>query len=319
MSNGVELFERMLVTSHSPLFRLEADAQVQPLHAPLLHVSIDGFIDAGQVRGQITRHILDTLEHQVVASFDMDQLIDYRSRRPTMTFDTDHWVDYADPSLILYRVLDTSGTPFLLLHGDEPDYRWEAFATAVHQLCLAFGVRTVVSAHGIPMAVPHTRPVSMTKFASDSDLISGNQPMFGQVKVPASAESLLHLRLGQEGLATYGLAVHVPHYLAESSFGDAAVAALDTYLGMTELEMPTTDLVTAAGVNRAEITEQVAAAPEIGEAVVELEKRYDQFLEGQRQRNILAEQVADLPSADEIGAEFEEFLRESTVEDPDAK
>lgn len=305
------------VTPHSPLFRLETDAEVQPLHAPLLHVSIDGFIDAGQVRGQVTQHILDTLEHDVVASFDMDQLIDYRSRRPMMTFDTDHWVDYDDPSLVLYRVLDATGQPFLLLHGDEPDYQWEAFAKAVHQLCLAFGVRTVVSAHGIPMAVPHTRPVSMTRFASDNDLIVGNQPMFGQVKVPASAESLLHLRLGEEGLNTMGLAVHVPHYLAESSFGDAAVAALDAFLGLTDLQMPTSDLVAAAGVNRAEITEQVSAAPEIGEAVAELEKRYDQFLEGQRKRNVLAAQEADLPSAEEIGAEFEEFLRESTPEESD--
>lgn len=316
MCKEIDRPERTPVTSHSELFRLETDTAIQPLHAPLLHVSIDGFIDAGQVRGQMTKHILDTLEHRVVASFDMDQLIDYRSRRPMMTFDTDHWVDYDDPSLVLYRVLDTNGQPFLLLHGDEPDYHWEAFAKAVHQLCLAFGVRTVVSAHGIPMAVPHTRPVSMTKFASDTDLITGNQPMFGQVKVPASAESLLHLRLGEEGLATMGLAVHVPHYLAESAFGDAAVAAMDAFLSLTNLEMPTADMVAAAGVNRAEITEQVAAAPEIGEAVAELEKRYDQFLEGQRARNVLAAQEADLPSADEIGAEFEEFLRESAKDDP---
>jgi hypothetical protein len=301
---------------HSPLFRLEPDTQVQPLHAPLLHVAIDGFIDAGQVRSQMTQHILDTLEHRVVASFDMDQLIDYRSRRPMMTFDSDHWSDYDDPSLVLYRVVDSTGKPFLLLHGDEPDFRWEAFAQAVHQLCLAFGVRTVVSAHGIPMAVPHTRPVGMTRFANNQELLGGNLPMFGQVKVPASAESLLHLRLSQEGLATMGLAVHVPHYLSESAFGDAAVAAMDAYLNLTELQMPTAALVAAAGVNRAEITEQVGAAPEIGEAVAELEKRYDQFLEGQRQRHMLAEQEAELPSADEIGAEFEEFLRESTEENP---
>jgi hypothetical protein len=301
---------------HSPLFRLEPDTQVQPLHAPLLHVAIDGFIDAGQVRSQMTQHILDTLEHRVVASFDMDQLIDYRSRRPMMTFDSDHWSDYDDPSLVLYRVVDSTGQPFLLLHGDEPDFRWEAFAQAVHQLCLAFGVRTVVSAHGIPMAVPHTRPVGMTRFANDQEKLGGNLPMFGQVKVPASAESLLHLRLSQEGLATMGLAVHVPHYLSESAFGDAAVAAMDAYLNLTELQMPTAALVAAAGVNRAEITEQVGAAPEIGEAVAELEKRYDQFLEGQRQRHMLAEQEAELPSADEIGAEFEEFLRESTEENP---
>lgn len=303
------------MTTHSSLFHLEDDVQQQPPHVPLLHLSIDGFMDAGEVREQVAEHILGTLDHRVVASFDVDQLIDYRSRRPVMTFDSDRWVDIDEPSLVLYRVEDSAGRPFLFLHGVEPDYRWEAFVEAVHQLCLAFGVRTVVSAHGIPMAVPHTRPVGMTKFASEPGLIPGNQAIFGQVQVPGSVESLLHLRLGEAGLHTMGLAVHVPHYLAEATYGDAAVAALGALGTMTELQVPSNALVAAAGLNRAEIMQQIAASPEIGEAVAELEKRYDQFLEGQRRRSLLAAQVADLPSADEIGAEFEEFLRTSTAGD----
>ena len=306
------------MTHHSSLFRLESDVQQQPPHVPLLHLSIDGFMDAGEVREQIADHILGTLDHRVVAAFDVDQLIDYRSRRPVMTFDSDRWVDIDEPSLVLYRVEDSAGHPFLFLHGVEPDYRWEAFVEAVHQLCLAFGVRTVVSAHGIPMAVPHTRPVGMTKFASEPGLIPGNQAIFGQVQVPGSVESLLHLRLGEAGLHTMGLAVHVPHYLSEASYGDAAVAALGALGTMTDLQVPHDDLVAAAGLNRAEIMQQIAASPEIGEAVAELEKRYDQFLEGQRRRSLLAAQVADLPSAEEIGAEFEEFLRTSTGEDSES-
>lgn len=302
------------MATHSSLFRLETDVQEIALHAPLLHVSIDGFLDAGEVRSQVADAILGSLEHRVVASFDVDQLIDYRSRRPVMTFDSDHWVDVEEPTLLLYRVIDAKGAPFLFLHGVEPDYRWEAFTEAVHQLALAFGVRQVVSAHGIPMAVPHTRPVGMTRFASDRALIPGNQAMFGQVKVPGSVEALLHLRLGEAGLQTMGLAVHVPHYLAESTFGDAGVRALDALGAMTGLEVPTADLVATAGLNRAEITQQIAASPEVGQAVAELEQKYDHFLEGQRRRSLLAAEVADLPSADEIGAEFEEFLKSAVDE-----
>lgn len=302
------------MATHSSLFRLETDVQELALHAPLLHVSIDGFIDAGEIRSQVADVVLGSLEHRVVASFDVDQLIDYRSRRPLMTFDSDHWAEVADPSLVLYRVIDAKGQPFLFLHGVEPDYRWEGFVEAVHQLCLAFGVRTMVSAHGIPMAVPHTRPVGMTRFASDRDLIPGNQAIFGKVQVPGSVEALLHLRLGEAGLQTMGLAVHVPHYLADSAFGDAAVAAVDALGELTGLQVPSSALVASAGLNRAEIAQQIARSPEIGEAVAELEQRYDRFLEGQRRRSLLAAEVAELPSADEIGAEFEEFLRTTTDE-----
>lgn len=300
------------MTDISPLLRLETEGHQLTQHAPLLQLSIAGFIDAGGVRSQLAEHILGTLEHRVIASFDVDQLIDYRSRRPLMTFDSDHWAGIEDPSLILYRVLDADGSPFLFLHGVEPDYRWGAFAEAVHQVCLAFGVRRVVSAHGIPMAVPHTRPVGMTRFANHTELLGDNQVLFGKVQVPGSVEAMLQLRLGEAGLETMGLAVHVPHYLADSNFGDAAVAALEELGRMTGLRVPADALVAAAGLNRAEITEQVQASPEIGEAVAELEKRYDHFLEGQRRRTLLAAEVADLPSADEIGAEFEEFLRSST-------
>src|SRR5699024_5055140 len=143
----------------------------QPLHAPLLQVSVEGFMDAGNVRGQVDEQLLAHVEHTVVASCDMDSLIDYRSRRPMMTFDHDTYAAFEDPSLVLYRVIDRPGEPFLLLDGLEPDFHWEAFAEAVHQLCLAFGVRRMVSASGVPMAVPHTRPIGVTRFASDRELI----------------------------------------------------------------------------------------------------------------------------------------------------
>ena len=63
----------------------------------------------------------------------MDSLIDYRSRRPVMTFAKDHWEDYEAPELALSLLHDAAGTPFLLLNGLEPDREWEAFTTAVQR------------------------------------------------------------------------------------------------------------------------------------------------------------------------------------------
>ncbi|WP_109474333.1 PAC2 family protein [Ornithinimicrobium cavernae] len=302
----------------SSLYRLEADTERQPLHTPLLHVALEGFMDAGHVRGQLTDHLLEHLEHTVVASFDMDSLIDYRSRRPMMTFDRDTYSAFEDPSLILYRVIDRSGEPFLLLDGLEPDYHWEAFAEAVHQLCLGFGVRRMVSASGVPMAVPHTRPIGVTRYASNRELIGDVEPIFGRVQVPGSAEALLHLRLGEAGVETMGAAVHVPHYLAEARFGDAAVAALDTLVGYTGADLPRDELVAAAGLNRADIAKELSQNEEAAEVVAALEQRYDRFVEGQRKRSLLAAEVAEIPSADEIGAQFEDFLRAQSDDDEPA-
>nr|WP_281497123.1 PAC2 family protein [Ornithinimicrobium sp. F0845] len=297
------------------MYHLETDADRQPQQASLLHVALEGFMDAGNVRAQLTELLLEQLDHTVVASFDMDSLIDYRSRRPLMTFDRDNFSSFEDPSLVLYRVIDRSGEPFLLLDGLEPDFHWEAFAEAVHQLCLGFGVRRMVSAHGVPMAVPHTRPIGVTSFASDRELLAPAEPLFGRVQVPGSAESLLHLRLAEAGVETMGAAVHVPHYLAEARFGDAAVAALDTLVGFTGVDLPREELVAAAGLNRAEIAKELEDNHEAAEVVAALEQRYDRFLDGQRKRSLLAAEVADLPSADEIGAQFEDFLRAHSDDD----
>ena len=303
------------MTTHSPLFRLEADAARQPQPAPLLLVSLDGFLDAGQVRSTLAEHLLDTLEHEVVATFDVDEMVDYRSRRPLMTFDSDHYTDYDDPSLILYRMVDAAGEPFLLLHGVEPDYRWEGFVEAVRQLGMAFGVRRMVSAHGIPMAVPHTRPVGTTRFASDNSVLGDYTPIFGQVRIPSSADSLLHLRLAESGLLTMGVAVHVPHYLTETQFGDAVVAAADSLMDLTGLVLPTKELVAMAGLTRGRIEEELASNDEAREVVEGLEQRYDHFIEGQRRKSLLAAEVANLPSADEIGAQLEAFLRDPEAAD----
>ncbi|AKU17228.1 PAC2 family protein [Luteipulveratus mongoliensis] len=302
----------------SQLYQLETDTPQDDLRASTMIVSFGGLIDAGQTQKLLTDHILSTLETQVVASFDIDQLLDYRGRRPVMTFDRDHVSAYDDPTLLLHRVIDEEGTPFYVLYGPEPDYQWERVIEAVRQLVRMLGIRMIISAHGVPMGVPHTRPVGMTRYASDRSLIPENDPVFGAIQIPASLEQLLHLRLGESGTDTVGFALHVPHYLAQVEFGDAAVAALEAIHAMTGLAIPVADLAAAAGLNRADIQRQIADSEEVGQVVSGLEEQYDTFHDGRQRKSLLATEMAELPSADEIGEQLEAFLRdESSGDDPD--
>jgi hypothetical protein len=262
-------------------------------------------------------HLLETHESRVIASFDVDQLLDYRGRRPVMVFDRDHWSSYDDPSLLLHRVVDKEGVPFLLLVGPEPDYQWNRMVEATSMLIKAFGVDLTVSVHGIPMAVPHTRPLGVTAHGTNPRLVTGNDPAFGTVQVPASFSSLLELRLGEAGLDAIGFAVHVPHYLAQTEFADGAVTALNAIIAATGLNLPIDDLVAQAGLNRAEIAREVEGSEEVSQVIAALERQYDTFIEGRQKPSLLATDVSDLPSADEIGAEFEQFLREVTDERSD--
>lgn len=293
----------------SALYRLETDTGPQPQRAAALIVSLEGFIDAGRTQRLLTEHLLEAHDHTVVASFDVDQLLDYRGRRPAMTFDRDRWSSYDDPSLLLYRLLDRDGQPFLLLAGVEPDYQWERVVEAVIGLIRLLGVELTVTVHGIPMAVPHTRPLGLTAHATDPRLIGDHQAVFGAVQVPGSVTSLLELRLGESGRDALGFAVHVPHYLAQAEYADAALAGLRAIVGATALNLASADLAAAAGLNRAEIAKEVEGSEEVASVVAALERQYDIFVKGRERPSLLAAGVSELPSADEIGAELEAYLK----------
>jgi hypothetical protein len=300
------------VPDPSELYSFESDTPLGDLQASVLLVSFGGFVDAGQTQQLLTDHVLATLPHTVVASFDIDQLVDYRGRRPVMMFERDRWSSYADPKLQLHRVIDADGAPFLVLYGPEPDYRWEGVIDAVQELNALLGVTLTVSIHGIPMAVPHTRPIGRTAHATDPKLIGEHETLFGAVQVPGSLSALLELRLGEAGQDAMGFAVHVPHYLAQAQFADAAVVGLSSFVAATGLNIPAGDLVATAGLNRAEILEEIAGSEEVTQVVEALERQYDAYVQGREKPGLLATDVRDLPTADEIGAEFEEFLRGQT-------
>lgn len=275
-------------------------------HRPVLIHQLDGFVDAGQAGRLFSAHLLEHLDHEVVATFDHDQLHDYRSRRPAMMFDTNQWKSFADIQLVLHRMTDEHGEVFLLLSGPEPDVQWERFAAAMIDLIEQLDVRLVMSVQGIPMAVPHTRPITLTAHGTDAELVSGYRSWIDRVEVPASFSALLEFRLGQHDRKAMGLAAHVPHYLAQAPFPEATLALTRSLNQATGLAVPLEPLEEASTSNLSEIASEMAHSTEVQELIASLEEQYD-ALQGESQ----------VPSADEIGAEFERFLAEQDKSDPD--
>ncbi|MEU4894254.1 PAC2 family protein [Streptomyces sp. NPDC044780] len=272
----------------------------------------DGYIDAGETGDQIVERLLDGLPRKVVARFDHDRLVDYRARRPLLTFQRDRWTAYETPKIELHLVRDATAAPFLLLAGPEPDVEWERFAAAVRQLVERLGVRLAVNFHGIPMGVPHTRPVGITPHGNRTDLMPGHRGYFDEAQVPGSAESLIEYRLAEAGHDVLGVAAHVPHYLARSAYPDAALTALEAITAATGLVLPgpAHTLRNEALKTQEEIERQISEGDEELVALVRgLEHQFDAVAGAESRGNLVAE-PAELPSAEELGAEFERFLAE---------
>lgn len=287
------------------LYEVASDAP--ELDGPVLLVALEGFVDAGNAARLAVAALLAERESRPVAGFDIDQLVDYRSRRPPLRFESDRWAAYSPPALDIVALTDTGDTTYLLLSGPEPDTQWERFSAAVAQLVDRLGVRLVINLTAIPMAVPHTRPIGVTVHGTRPELTEGHEAWFATAEVPGSAVALMEFRLGEAGHDAMGFAVHVPHYLARAEYPQAARVLLD-HVGLAAgLYLPTETLSKAAQQAEEEIGEQVAASEEVKQVVEALERQYDAVAAGRGERSSLG-LGGELPSADELGAEVEKFL-----------
>ena len=279
---------------------------------PVLIHSLDGFLDAGNAAAIATRHLLDQSSGRVVASFDIDAFYDYRARRPPMTFSENRYEGYEPPRLVVRLNHDSLGTPYLLLSGPEPDTHWEAFALAVRTVIEQFRVRLTVAMGAVPMAVPHTRPVMLTNHATVPELLLHENIWRGQIRVPASAQALLELRLGGWGHPAMGFVAHIPHYVAQFDYPQAAVALLEGLEDVTGLQWDLDSLKEAGESRQVEIATQIADSDDVRDVVTGLEQQYDAY--HSKAANLLADDEP-LPSGEEIGAQFEQFL--ARLEEPE--
>jgi hypothetical protein len=279
-------------------------------HGPVLVHSLEGFLDAGNAAAIATTHLLGQSSGRVVASFDIDAFYDYRARRPPMTFSENRYEGYETPRLVVRLNHDVLGMPYLLMHGPEPDTHWEAFAIAVRAVVEAFRVRLTVSLGAVPMAVPHTRPVMLTNHATSPDLLIAENVWKGQIRVPASAQALLELRLGEWGHAAMGFVAHIPHYVAQFDYPAASATMLESVEVVTGLQWDLDALETAGVAKMAEIAAQIEDSEEVRDVVAGLEQQYDAFHRPEAEDTDalpLAEEQ-DLPTGEELGAELERFL-----------
>ena len=145
-----------------PAELVEFVAQPEPGGGIVLIEAVDGFVDAGHGARLAREHLVESFPPETLVRFDLDELLDHRSRRPVLLFDTDHWEGYEAPTLAVQLHRDANATPFLVLAGPEPDVQWERFIAAAFIVIERLGVRLTLGVHSIPWAVAHTRPIAVT-------------------------------------------------------------------------------------------------------------------------------------------------------------
>lgn len=288
------------------LFTWEDQVDQRTVHAPTMVVTLGSYVDAGHTQRMLDGHLLENLPHRLLGRFDADQVHDYAGRRPTIVFDRDHFARYDSPEIALHLLTDVDGQNFLLLHGPEPSLQWERMAAAVAYVVEQLDVKRVVMVQTMPSPAPHTRPVAITRFASDPALLGDeHRPLMGTFTLGASFPGVLTVRLGEAGCEVVGLVAHVPHYVADADYPASAIAILDAIRETASLSLPLGGLDLADAMVRAQLDRAVAENEELAAVVAQMEEHHDRLME---QRQLHASVEKQLPTADEIGTQFEQYL-----------
>jgi len=270
-------------------------------------IALTGFTDAGGAVSGLISYVREVLDPIPLAVFSNDVLLDYRARRPIISFEADHLTDFQPPRLELSLAHDALGQPFLVLAGYEPDFAWDAFTDAVLQLAHVYSVSTVTWVHAIPMPVPHTRPIGTTVSGTRTDLTEAHSVWKPHTQVPATVGHLLEYRFAESGAAVAGFVLLIPHYLGDTDYPAATLAALDSLTVATGLVFAGDDLREQNRDYLSRVEEQVSGNDELSRMLQGLEERYDAYMAGSTLATPMIH-TGDLPSADELAAELERFL-----------
>lgn len=294
------------MTNQRALYTLEETETEVPAGLHLVG-AISGFTDAGACMQQVSKHIFDNLDHEVLVTFSNDELLDYRSRRPLMYFEQDHIADYEPASLKLYLVWDEVGNPFLFLNGYEPDFKWEAFVVALLDLISHYKISDLTWLHSIPFPIPHTRPVGVTVSGNQQRVIDKYSEWKPRTQVPGNVMHLIEYRLSEAGFPTTGFVLLVPHYLSDSDFPQAAVTAFELISSHLGLVFPTDDLRDDGVAFLRRLQVEISDKPDLARMVEGLEKSF-QSEKSSNGMGAVKPRQNEVPDAETIAAELEGYL-----------
>jgi hypothetical protein len=286
------------------LYTLERD--LPSLGNAVLVVGLDGWIDAGNGAASAIESLTAASQPELLARFDVDALLDHRARRPVLRVQNGLNKGLRWPELTLAVGTAPGFSRCLLLTGPEPDHSWRAFSRAVVDLAQQVGCELVVGLGAFPAPAPHTRPVRLTTTATTPELAERVGFTEVDIEVPAGIAAALEVAFDDAGVPAVGLWARVPHYAAAMTYPGAAAALLDGLANLTGINVDTTEFHANASSVAARIDTLMANNDEHLAALRALEIQADSEAHTPPGPSL----SGPLPSADELAAEVERYLRE---------
>jgi proteasome assembly chaperone (PAC2) family protein len=280
---------------------LNWEGDVPQLRDPILVCSFRGWNDAAAAASTALTTIGEALDSRLIAQVDAEEFFDFQATRPTIVLSEGQArrIDWPHNNLIAIHV-PAADRDLVLLDGTEPNLRWRTFSETIATAADALGVEMVITLGALIAEVSHTLPVPITGLASDEKLVEELDLQRSNYEGPTGIVGVVHDCCRQVGMTSASLWAAVPHYIAAVPNPKAALALLRRLEGLTGIAVDATDLEEETSSYEDQINRAIAANPEIEELVDRIEAEQSEQLETPE----------NLPSADTIARDFQQFLRQ---------
>lgn len=278
--------------------------ELAPLRSPIMVVALRGWFDVAEVATDALDHLVADRVAPVIATIDPDPFFDFTQERPEIALDeVDRLqVRWPDNEFRLARYPGRAHD-LVLLAGVEPHLRYATFADCIIEVAHRLGCDVVVTVGAAAEAVPHTRMPMVVGSSTTDGLVRALGLSRPQYQGITGLVGVLQERLDRRSIPAVSLRVGVPHYLGNAKHPKSS-AALLRHLEHV-LDVPTGHALLADDIERwrALHDEAVDEDQQAAAYLRMLEADYDRRAE------------AALPSADDLAAELERFLREQRPDD----
>ncbi len=244
------------------------------LRRPVLILAFSGWSDAGASATSAVRYLTDQLFASKLASIDPEEFYDFSTQRPVVRLSEGIQRQIQWPSYDMsYGAGIGVERDFVFGVGAEPNLRWRAFCETVLRVARECGIEMIVTLGAYLDEVLYTRPVPLTGFSTDANLMADLDLLPSRYQGPTGIIGVIGDACRRASLPHLSLWAALPHYLSASANPRGSLALvlrLSQWLG---LRLDTSPLERAAAEFQNKINEIVSNDSNLSAYIRELKKR----------------------------------------------
>lgn len=235
--------------------------------------AFEGWNDAGEAASSALRYVAAAIQSVPLAEIDGEEYLDYTVRRPYV-----HFGEHGE------RKIDWPATRFrfgsydedrelVAVQGIEPHTNWRHYCEVFAGAVARWKIRRVVLLGAYVADVVYSRPVGITGFSSNSQLLEEIGVTPSGYEGPTGIVGVLGEQLRADGVEVLSLWAGLPHYISASPNPRGALALIQKLSACTGLVLDEAPLRREAAAFEERISALVASDPELSEYVRQLKRR----------------------------------------------